>query len=202
MIVAALGMVIPLHDHTLLFIIMCWSLYVHRWIFPTENEDKRKSLINCGLLFILSIYAYVNSQSTMTDIWIRPPQMLYYHLFFILHRLNQPVQSQGTVDNKNFSFRILEGGLFKIYIVKSNCRREYPESEEECSKEALDRKNQRLPFSDGCSNDFLIFVLWLPFHSPNNRCIQPLRKSIYEANIHFISDCFIFYIGRRMSTCL
>ena len=94
-IAVALGILIPLHDHTLLFIIMCWSLFIHRWIFLAEHEDKRKVFIKCGLLIVCSIYAYVNGELTMANIWIRPPGILYYHLFFILHELNQSVQSKG-----------------------------------------------------------------------------------------------------------
>ena len=105
-IAVALGILIPLHDHTLLFIIMCWSLFIHRWIFLAEHEDKRKVFIKCGLLIVCSIYAYVNGELTMANIWIRPPGILYYHLFFILHELNQSVQSKGTFDTKNVSLSV------------------------------------------------------------------------------------------------
>ena len=97
MIGTTLGMLIPLHEHRLLFIIMCWSLFTHQWIFLAEHKDKPKILINCSLLIVCSIYAYVNSELTFLEIWIQPPRMLYYHLFFVLHQLYQPVQRQGTV---------------------------------------------------------------------------------------------------------
>ncbi|CAF1457250.1 unnamed protein product [Rotaria sordida] len=94
-IVAAFGMLVSFHDQTLLFIIMCWPLFIQRWILFSKNEkheEQRKKLINCNMLIILSIYAYIHSKPIIITTWILPPWMLYYDLLFTLYVLNLPIK--------------------------------------------------------------------------------------------------------------
>jgi len=91
--ITVLGMFVSFHDQTLLFIIMCWLLFIEQWILFTENDKKEggmKKLLNCTLLIIFSVYAYYNSKQLMFITWISPPWMMYYDLIFILYILSVP----------------------------------------------------------------------------------------------------------------
>jgi len=98
MLFIAIGMLVPFHNQTLLFTIMCWPLCIKQWILSTkydQYENQRKKLINCCLLIILSVYTYINSKPTRIETWILPPWMLYYNLYFILYELSEPFKTMG-----------------------------------------------------------------------------------------------------------
>ncbi|UJR29261.1 hypothetical protein I4U23_010475 [Adineta vaga] len=93
MIIAILGMLISFHNQTFSFIILCWSLFIERWIRSIEHNQikrRKKKLLSCSLLIMFSSYAYYNSKKFMFITWIRPPWTLYYDLFFILFVINEP----------------------------------------------------------------------------------------------------------------
>ena len=70
-----------------------------------KHENRTTILRYCCLLIILSIYAYINSKPMIMSVWIRPPWMLYYDLYFTLYELSAPLEPTGKTINKTYHGR-------------------------------------------------------------------------------------------------
>ncbi len=67
MMITVLGMFVSFHDQTLLFIIMCWLLFIEQWILFTENDKKKGGMKKC-LLQQQTINVYYLDFSTLDDV--------------------------------------------------------------------------------------------------------------------------------------